>query len=327
MQERQLGQNGPMVGAVGLGCMSFAGFYGPTDVAESHRTLARAQDLGVTHLDTAELYGRGLSEQVIGDFIKDHPNRFSIATKGGIIVEPKRHFDNSEGQLRQSLEGSLKRLGVDHIDLYYVHRREPVRPIEEVAETLATFVTEGKIGGFGFSEIAPSSLRRASAVHPVRAVQSEYSLWSRMPEMGMIQACRELGTAFVAFSPLARGMFSEVLPAPDNFGPQDFRANNPRFETPNFEMNCAAVERFNDYAICEGTTPAAMALAWVLNQGPHVVAIPGTRSPDHLSQNAEGGSLVLNDLQLAEIDRLLPRGFAHGDRYSDRQLIGVERYC
>ena len=168
MYQRRLGKDGPAIGAIGLGCMSFAGFYGPIDSAKSHRTLARAHELGVIHLDTAELYGRGVSEQVIGDFLRQNPHRFSIATKGGIVLEPQRHFDNSRDRLWSSLEGSLKRLGVDHIDLYYVHRREQERPVEEVAETLAEFVREGKIGGFGFSEIAPSTLRRAAAVHPIR---------------------------------------------------------------------------------------------------------------------------------------------------------------
>ena len=327
MEQRQLGKDGPTVGAIGLGCMSFAGFYGSTDAAQSHRTLARAHELGVTHLDTAELYGRGLSEEVIGDFLRQNPHRFSIATKGGIVPEPKRHFDNSPDRLRTSLEGSLKRLGVDHIDLYYVHRREQERPVEEVVETLAGFVREGKIGGFGFSEIAPFTLRRAAAVHPVRAVQNEYSLWTRMPELGLIETCRELGTAFVAFSPLARGMFADRLPDPTSFGSIDFRRNNPRFQEPNFSVNCDYVRRFNEYAESQETRPATMALAWVLHQGPHVIAIPGTRTADHLEQDAAAGSLKLSDEQLTEIDRLLPRGFAHGARYSDAQFVGIEQYC
>ena len=177
------------------------------------------------------------------------------------MPEPQRHFDNSSDRLRTSLEGSLKRLGVDHIDLHYVNRREQERPVEEVVETLAEFVREGKIGGFGFSEIAQSTLRRAAAVHPVRAVQSEYSLWLRMPEMGLIDACREVGTTFVAFSPLARGMFADTLSDPADFGPTDFRSNNPRFLEPNFSANCALVRRFNDYAINQGTHPATLALA------------------------------------------------------------------
>lgn len=327
MELRQLGDNGPMVGAIGLGCMSFAGFYGMASEEESHQTLAKALDLGVTHLDTAERYGDGKSEEIIGRFIKDHPNRFTIATKGGILTQPVRAFDNSEAGLRRALEGSLKRLGVDHVDLYYVHRREQERPIEEVTETMAAFVKEGKIGGIGFSEISPSSLRLAASVHPIRAVQSEYSLWTRMPEIGLIRACRELGTAFVAFSPLGRGIFNDKFLDTAALGPMDFRRVNPRFEEPNFTRNCEAIAKFNDYAHSQGMTSATMALAWVLHQAPHIIAIPGTRSPEHLVQDAAGGSLELTEAQCWEIDRLLPPGFAHGDRYSYTQLQGVERYC
>ncbi|ADZ71658.1 aldo/keto reductase [Polymorphum gilvum] len=328
MDQRTLGTAGPTVGAIGLGCMSFSGFYGATDEAASHRTLAAAHDLGVTHLDTALIYGQGQSEEIIGRFLKAHPGRrFSIATKGGIVLQPARHFDNSENRLREQLEGSLRRLGVEHIDLYYVHRREQERPIEEVAGTLAKFVEEGKIGGIGFSEIAPASLVRAAAVHPVAAVQSEYSLWTRLPELGLIDACARVGAAFVAFSPLARGMFADRMPTRDDFGPQDFRYNTPRFVEPNFSFNRAIVQRFNAYAASQGVAPASMALAWVLAQAPHILAIPGTRSAEHLVQNAASGTLALSADQLSEIDRLLPRGFAHGDRYSDQQIVGIERYC
>lgn len=328
MEQRQLGQNGPMVGAIGHGCMSFAGFYGATDEAESRRTLAAAYEQGVTHLDTALIYGNGLSEEIIGRFLKDHPDhKFSIASKGGIVLQPKRHFDNSEAKLREQLEGSLKRLGVDHIDLYYVHRREQERPIEEVADTLGKFVKEGKIGSIGFSEISPASLRRAASVHPVAAVQNEYSLWSRLPELGLIQACKELGTTFVAFSPVARGMFADKVPTKDDFKEGEFRTISPRFWEPAFSYNRVYLEKFGDYAKSQGIAPATMALSWVLAQGDHIVAIPGTRSPEHLAQNAAAGSLKLTAEQLAEIERILPCGFADGDRYSDQQIVGIERYC
>jgi aryl-alcohol dehydrogenase-like predicted oxidoreductase len=327
MEQRTLGQDGPKVGAVGFGCMSFAGFYGATTEEQSHTALQRALDLGVTHLDTANAYGGGLSETIIGNFIKDHPGQFSIATKGGIVAKPVRRFDNSKDHLRSELEKSLKRLGVDRVDLYYVHRREAERPIEEVTETLAAFVEEGLIGGIGFSEIAPSSLRRAAAVHPVTAVQSEYSLWTRAPELGLLQTCKELGTAFVAFSPVARGMFADRIPTREDFSEEGFRAANPRFEEPNFSYNREIIQRFNDYAKSQGMHPATMAIAWVLRQGPHIIAIPGTRSPEHLEQNAAAGSQVLSEEHIAEIDRLLPLGFAHGDRYSYKQHFGIERYC
>ena len=209
METRKLGQDAPSVGKIGLGCWSFAGAYGPTDQAESHATLARALELGIDFLDTANVYGNGVSEEVVGAFIKDHPGRFKIATKGGIHRPPEtnqRTFDNSPDHLRAALDASLKRLGVDYVDLYYIHRREPARPIEDVMETLVRFKEEGKIGGIGFSEISPTSLRRAHAVHPVMAVQSEYSLWTRQAELGMVQATKELGITFVPFSPLGRGI-------------------------------------------------------------------------------------------------------------------------
>ena len=327
MQQRELGKGGPKISAIGYGAMSLAGVYGSTTEEQARETLKCCLDTGITHIDTALIYGNGLSEEYVGRFIKDHPNHFSIATKGGIVTQPERRFDNEAGFLRTSLEGSLKRLGVDHIDLYYVHRREQARPIEEVTETLAAFVKEGKIGGFGYSEISPGSLRRANAVHHVRAVQNEYSLWSRQPELGLIRACEELGTAFVAFSPLARGMFGDKVLDLTDLPETDFRRNNPRFQEPNFGYNRAAIQAFADYAMSEGMAPATMALAWVLTRAPNIIAIPGTRTPDHQRQNSAGGDVTLTEAQLARIDALLPPGFAHGDRYSDQQIFGIERYC
>ena len=251
LKKRTLGKAGLEVGEIGLGCWSFAGAYGPTDLAESHRTLAKARELGIDFLDTANVYGNGVSEDVIGAFIKDHPGDFKIATKGGIHRPPEtnqRTFDNSSKHLREALEASLRRLGVEHVELYYIHRRESARPIEEAMETLVRFKEEGKIGGIGFSEISPTSLRRAHAVHRVTAVQSEYSLWTRQPELGMIQAAETLGVAFVPFSPLGRGIFSTKAPEPVAFGPQDFRKNNPRFLEPNFSDNLKAIQPFKTLA-------------------------------------------------------------------------------
>ncbi len=301
----------------------------PTDRAESHRTLARAVELGVTHFDTSNVYGAGESEEVIGAFLKDHPvrDRLHIATKGGIKRGPPRSFDNSPEHLRECLEGSLRRLGTDHVDLYYIHRREQVRPIEDVVGTLVRFKEEGKILGIGFSEIAPYSLRRASAVHPIMAVQSEYSLWTRLPDLGMIETCRELGTTFVAFSPVGRGIFSDPLPDPAKFGEGDFRLNNPRFLEPNFAHNAEAVARFNAYARERGHAPASLAIAWTLHRGDNIVPIPGTRSPAHLEENVKAASITLSEADMAEIEKILPTGFAWGDRYSDAQTIGPERYC
>ncbi len=327
MQQRQLGKGGKSVGAVGLGCMSFAGMYGPTDLAEAHRTLARALELGVTHLDTALIYGAGKSEEMIGAFIKDHPGKFSIATKGGIKISPEREFDNSEAYLRECLEGSLRRLGVDYVDLYYIHRRDQRIPIEDVTGTLARFIEEGKIGGIGYSEIAPASLERAAAVHPIMAVQSEYSLWTRLPELGMLQACKRLGTAFVAFSPVARGMFSRKLPKAESFANEGFRPNNPRFQEPNFSHNLAYFERFNEYAAGKGLSPATLAIAWVMHQDDTIIPIPGTRTAEHLEEDAAAADVKLTDQDIAEIEAILPVGFAHGARYSEAQSVGPEDYC
>jgi aryl-alcohol dehydrogenase-like predicted oxidoreductase len=329
MKKRRLGAGGPLVSAIGLGCWSFAGSYGPTTEEESHATLRRALELGIDFLDTADVYGHGVSEQVIGSFVKANKPNFTIATKGGIKRKPgstERTFDNSPEYLRSTLEGSLRRLNVDHVALYYVHRRDPSRPIEDVVETLAGFIKEGKIGGFGFSEISPASLRRAHAVHPVTAVQSEYSLWSRQPDLGMVQACRELGVAFVPFSPLGRGFLTGTVMRNDNFSAGDFRITNPRFIEPDFSLNKAALQPFLTLAHEYRVTPAQLAIAWILAQGDHMLPIPGTRSVAHLNDLAGAASLTLSAAQLAEIERALPPGFAHGDRYSENQWLGAERY-
>jgi len=330
MHKRHLGKNGPEVSAIGVGCWSFAGAYGPTDEAESHATLAKALDVGIDFLDTADVYGMGISEKAIGSFIKDNPGKFTIATKAAIRREPEtneRVFDNSPEHLRFRLEQSLSFLGVDHVELFYVHRRDRARPIEDVMGTLMRFKDEGKIGGIGFSEIAPSSLRRAHVVAPVSAVQNEYSLWARQPDLGMVQACKELGVAFVAFCPLGRGIFAEKAPDPAKFADGDFRKNNPRFVEPNFTYNVEAIAPFKAFACQKGLTTPQLALAWILHQGPHIFPIPGTRSPAHLNDDADAADIILSDEDLQEIDRLLPCGFAHGDRYNDAQWPGAERYC
>jgi len=330
MSKRKLGRDGPLVSSIGLGCWSFGGAYGPTDETTSHRTLAKALDLDIDFLDTANVYGSGVSESHIGSFVKHHPGRFKIATKAGITRTAdtnERVFVNSEAHLRDELEKSLRRLGADHVDLYYIHRRDQSVPIEEVTQTLAKFKQEGKIGGIGFSEISPASLRRAHAVHPVMAVQSEYSPWVRMPELGMIQTCAQLGVAFVPFSPLGRGVFTRTAPDPKTFPDGDFRKNNPRFLEPNYSFNLEAVKPFRAFAADKGVPTAALALAWVLHQGNHLIPIPGTRTAEHLEEDALGTSCTLTPDDLAEIETILPVGFAHGDRYSQSQLIGVERYC
>lgn len=328
MKKRKLGRDGPEVSAIGLGAMSFAGFYGPTDRDESFACLDAAWAAGIDFFDTAELYGPHTSEQVIGEWMRERGHRPHIATKGGIVLGgPRGATDNSPAHLRRALEGSLSRLGVDRVALYYVHRRDWSIPIEKVTETLEGLRQEGLIGGFGFSEIAPASLRRAASVAHVAAVQNEYSLWTRYPELGLTRACAELGTAFVPFSPLARGMFAETDPDPADFGERDFRRTGPRFIEPSFSANLEHIHAIRAFAHARGWSLSALAIAWLLDQGDHLIPIPGTRSPVHLAEWALAGDMVLSDDDRAEIDRILPPGWAHGDRYSDAQIVGIERYC
>lgn len=327
MKKRNLWADGPSVGAIGLGCMNFGGMYGPATEDQSLATLARAVDLGVDHLDTADVYGDGLSETLIGQFLKTTGAQVSIATKAGITRKRDKPFDNSPEYLRTSLEGSLRRLGVDHVDLYYIHRRDAARPIEDVIDTMARFVAEGKIGAIGLSEVSPATLERAHAIHPIAAVQAEYSIWTRLPELGMVQACARIGASLVAFSPLGRGMLTDTPPDPTTFHEGDFRRANPRFLEPNFSHNLARVRRFIDYAHGEGLRASTLALAWVLARGPHVIPIPGTRSAAHLAEDAKAAELDLTPDQIARIEEILPVGFAHGDRYNAVQGAGPESYC
>ena len=330
MKKRRLLQSGKLVSEIGLGCMSFAGFYGPTDEKEAHNTLNTALDYGIDFLDTANIYGMGVSETMIGNYIKNNGNPFVIATKASISRDPEtneRTFDNSSQHLEAELNKSLERLGVDNVDLFYIHRRDPRIPIEDVMETLLKFKKEGKIGGIGFSEISPSSLRRASEVGLVDAIQSEYSLWTRSAELGLIQTCQELEVSFIPFSPLGRGIFSTTPPDPSTFGKLDFRKNNPRFLQPNFNENLNLLAPFKQLCAELGVSPSTMAIAWTLKQGEHMLPIPGTRSRNHLIELALGSEFELTEEISDQIDHLLPIGWAHGERYSDDQWIGIEKFC
>jgi aryl-alcohol dehydrogenase-like predicted oxidoreductase len=327
MKQRQLGQGGPMVSAIGLGCLSFGGIFGATTPEASLRCLDAAWDHGITFLDTANIYGAGVSETLIGDWLRTRKHRPVIATKAGIVPGASCRIDNSAAYLRTELEASLKRLGTDHVDLFYIHRHEAARPIEEVADTLAALIKEGKIGGYGLSEIAPYTLERAHAVHPVRAVQNEYSLWTRQPDLGLIERCKTLGTAFVPFSPLARGALGHVMLDPTTLPKGEFRTLIPRFSPENWPLNQSRIEAFRAYAADRTVSPAALAIAWVLAQGPHLIPIPGTRSADHLAQWVNASEITLTPEDHAEIARLLPTGWAFGDRYNDDQAATVERYC
>jgi aryl-alcohol dehydrogenase-like predicted oxidoreductase len=327
MKTRQLGAGGPPVSSIGLGCMSFGGIFGATNLDESLRCLDAAWDAGIDFLDTANIYGMGVSETVIGQWLASRKHAVHIATKASIVGGPNRRFDNSESHLRRELEGSLKRMGVDHVALFYIHRREQERPIEEVVQTLQLLIAEGKIGGYGLSEVSPGTLRRAHAVHPCMAVQSEYSLWTRQPELGMLQTCAKLGTAFVPFSPLARGVLGREGVDPASFGPGDFRSGIPRFHDPDWTLNQSAISAFRAYAADRGTSAPGLAMAWILDQGPHLIPIPGTRTAEHLLDWAGASDLVLTNEDRREIGRIMPVGWAYGDRYGPDQATMVERYC
>ncbi len=333
MKHRKLGQHGPLIHPVGIGAMSFSNFYGPTDEAASHAILDAAVEAGVNHIDTANVYGMGTSETVIGTYFDANPaakDHFHIATKGSITRNPNgagNIFDNSAAHLTAELEGSLTRMGVEAVDLYYVHRRDASVPIEEVTETLAGLVKAGKCKAIGFSEIAPTSLRRAHSVHPVGAVQSEYSLSTRLPELGMVQTCAELGVAMVAFSPVGRSFLTDTPLSYVAAQALPFLTHNPRFMEPNYSANIAAVAPFQALAREMGMSTAGLAIAWVMSRGNHLIPIPGTRSLAHFSQLLEGADRTLSEDELQAIDAILPVGWAHGDRYSDAQWNGPEKYC
>ncbi|MGV6847299.1 MAG: aldo/keto reductase [Marinibacterium sp.] len=332
MKQRQLGAGGPEVSAIGYGAMSFSDMYGPTTEAASHAILDACRNWGVTHLDTANVYGMGKSEAAIGSYLRANPGArddFVIATKAAIRrdADGTRHFDNSAEHFETELDGSLRRLGVDCVDLFYAHRRDARIPPEETAANLARLVAKGKTRAIGLSEVAPSTLRRAVAVHPVAAVQSEYSLWTRSAELGLVQTCGDLGVALVAFSPVGRSMLTDSPIPRDRLPDLPFLSAIPRFQEPNLTANLGRVARFRDLAAQMGISAAGLANAWLLAQGDHVIPIPGTRSVGHFRECVDGAALRLSQDDLERIEAVLPVGWAHGDRYSEAQWIGPERYC
>lgn len=327
MKQRQLGANGPMVSAIGLGCMSFGGIFGATNEADSFACLDAAWAGGITFYDTANIYGLGVSETVLGNWMRSRKPGIHLATKASIVTGQAHKFDNSAAHLRHELDKSLQRLGTDHVTLFYIHRREEARPIEEVVETLGRLMDEGKIGGYGLSEISPGTLRRAHAVRPCMAVQNEYSLWSRQPEMGLIQTCAELGTALVPFSPLARGVLGRDIINPATLPASDFRLSIPRFHGRDWALNLGKINEFRSFAASRGLTAPALGLAWVLDQGNHLIPIPGTRTADHLADWIGASEITLTSDDRVELARILPVGWAYGDRYGLEQASTVERYC
>ena len=334
IQRRELGRGGPEVSAIGLGAMSFAGIYGGASDEECHAVLDACLELGVDHIDTANVYGNGRSEEIIGQYLNRYRSAgdvpFRIATKASNWRNPETGesgFNNSAAHLEDELDRSLKRLQLERVDLFYIHRRDPRFEIEDVTETLGRMVAKGKIGSFGYSEIAPASLARAAAVHPVAAVQSEYSLQSRQPELGVVQACAALGTSLVAFSPVGRGLLTDAPPTTDRVDASGFLSSNPRFTGGNLGRNIAASQPLRELAAEAGVPTASLAIAWILAQGPQLHAIPGTRSVDHLRELARGAAMALDGDLKDEIDRRLPPGWTHGARYSSDQSIGPEHYC
>jgi aryl-alcohol dehydrogenase-like predicted oxidoreductase len=325
--KRPLGKGGPVVGSIGLGAMSFAGAYGGAPEVDCFAILDRCAELGVTLIDTANIYGNGRSEEILGKWLKANPGHpFIVSTKAGIVTGETRSTNNAKAYLRECLLASLKRLNLERVELFYIHRREAERPIADIMETMMGLMDEGLIGGIGFSEIAPSTLLEALSLGPVRAVQSEYSLWTRQPELGMIEACRKNGVAFVPFSPLARGAIGdrdlEVAALP----PTDFRTQNPRFQSPHWDKNRAALASFRDFARAKGYSPAALAIAWSMRQGDHMIPIPGTNKLKHLEQDVAAATIDLSQSDVAEIEAVLPAGFASGSRYAPNQWHSVEDY-
>lgn len=315
---RELGRSGLEVSAVGLGCMGMSDFYGPSDEARSLATFDRALELGVTFWDTADMYGRGANEQLVGRALRGRRDAVVVATKFGVVRDEEGAFVGVSGRpeyVRQACDASLRRLGVAHIDLYYQHRVDPEVPIEDTVGAMAELVAEGKVRHLGLSEAGADTLRRAAAVHPIAALQTEYSLWSRDVEDEILPTCRELGIGLVAYSPLGRGFLSGAIRRFEDLAEDDWRRQNPRFRPENFERNLEQVERLRALAREKGCSPAQLALAWILLQGRDVVPIPGTRSPDRLAENAAAVAVSLSAEELAHLEETLPRGFAAGERY------------
>jgi aryl-alcohol dehydrogenase-like predicted oxidoreductase len=325
MEKRRLGTQGLVVSAIGLGCMGMSEFYGTTDEAEAVATIHRALDLGVDFLDTADMYGPYTNEELVGRAIRGRRDRVVLATKFGIVRDEKRRtirgINGRPEYVRAACDASLRRLGVDHVDLYYQHRVDPTVPIEDTVGALAELVRAGKVKHVGLSEASAATIRRAHAVHPVSAVQTEYSLWSRDLEDEVLPALRALGIGLVAYSPLGRGFLTGQLRSEADLAPDDYRRLSPRFQGENFGKNLALVERVKAVATEKGVTPGQLALAWVLAQGHDVVPIPGTKRRMYLEENVGAAAVRLTPADVKRIDEVAPKGVAAGDRYADMQWV------
>jgi aryl-alcohol dehydrogenase-like predicted oxidoreductase len=325
LKKRKLG-NSLTVSAIGLGCMGMSEFYGSHDDAQSIATIRRALDLGCNFLDTADMYGPFTNEKLVGRAIRDRRDEVVLATKFGNMRGEDGAFLGISGKadyVRKSCDASLQRLGVDHIDLYYQHRVDRTTPIEETIGAMADLVRAGKVRHLGMSEAAPQTIRRAHAVHPITALQTEYSLWSRDPEDEILPTVRELGIGFVAYSPIGRGFLSGRFKTIDDLEPTDYRRQSPRFQGENFERNLDLVRRIEEIARSKGVTPAQLAIAWVLSQGDDIVPIPGSKSIGHLEENIAAADIELTPDDLAKIDEVAPKGAAAGDRYPSMTAVNA----
>ena len=329
MKTRTLGRSGPEVSAIGLGCMGMAAFYGQaSDEAQATAVIHRALDLGITLFDTAEMYGPHTNEIQVGKALADRRDRAFVATKFGIGYNAERTaltVDGSPANARRAIEGSLKRLNMDHIDLYYLHRVDPNTPIEETVGAMGELVTEGKVRFLGLSEAAPETIRKAHATHSITALQTEYSLWSREPEDEILATVDDLGIGFVPYSPLGRGFLSGDIKSIDDLAADDFRRSNPRFMGENFQKNLDLVTAVGAIAADKGVTAAQLALAWVLAQGDHLVPIPGTRRISTLEDNAAAADIVLTAEDLERIEAVFPKDAASGDRYAPAGRAALNR--